>query len=1375
MDITLAFDLGAVAIKTVLLNQHGQPVEMLYEPLKCQPAEALRQILGQLIERHPELVSSELRVCTSGHPQPSLSELMPRQSEVVALARACQAIDPRLRGAMEIGGHTARWADLGVDAALNDFGLNQQCAAGAGVFLEQQAGRLQLEIEEFSTLAASARRAATIAGRCSVFAKSDMIHLQQKGTPVEEIAYGLCMAMARNFMATVLNGREIHTPMLFAGGGAKNPGLVKAFAEVFKLEKDDLIVSPYPGLEVALGAAHLAQEAPQAKRVVLPELLRSLEAIKPELESFDLVSLEPRPRFAEEEAPVPVDEGEPIYLGVDVGSVSTNLVAMTPDGQILKGVYLRTKGRPVEVVNTGLAQIGESLGKDRQVLGVGVTGSGRHLAAALLGADIVRNEITAQMTSTVSYYPDVDTIFEIGGQDSKYISVRDGSLRDFTMNKICAAGTGSFIEEQAEHLGVSVFDEFAQLATRAKAPSDLGCQCTVFMQSEVVSSQQRGTSTGEICAGLAYSIARNYLERVVEQREVGEFIVFQGGVASNEAVVAAFEALVGRRVYLHPHNKVSGAIGAAILARQEAPVRSAFRGFDSASQQQVKTFECKACSNRCQVSRITVNEQRVHFGDACEKFSSKDVRSDASFSQSEAPIERFRTLSREHMQAEGKKGVVGLPSSSVLLGQLPFWSAFFNSLGYGVVTSGGSTPKLFERGLRKLPAETCLPVKLAIGHTMAMGDAKPDFVFMPSINFLASPDKPEQSATCPYVEALPYMVRAALDTPILTPELDFSRGERAFLFGMREVMKKLRVTEDELTRAYRAAMAAQRRTEARLAEFGSTFISNGDGPKYVVIGKPYNLHDPFLNLNLFHHLRALGMSAIPMEMLPPSDEPLDPLSDSLLWRNNRSILRALRSAKANGLYPILVSNFGCGPDAFTNNHIEPLLHGEHALFLEFDEHRGEAGLVTRLEAFRDEVNNSSLHQPHERVARPEPAKINLSTPKTIFVPYFADHAYAFSGALMAAGHTVKVLPPTTPEMVALGEKHTSGKECHPFTMTAGDLLAAAKQERRGGELFFFPGTVIPCLLHQYGHGHDAILRRAGITDMKVITPSAEEQLELLGIEKLARLWQGLVAVDLLTKAACETRPYELEKGMTDELHQQNIKGLEDALIANEVSAFLKMAAARIRKVPTRRLGSKPLVGVAGDIYTRVNHVANENLFHWLEEQGLEVWPSPFMVDIVNFTWRREIGQAIRHREFTAAAVSSMLMLRKVFESWRVERQLRTVIERLNEPDYNENLELAKPYVGEETNGALLLNVTKMVDFARRGADGVVNAASSNCMIGTVSAAISQKIKRDFGGLPIANLFYNGVRGSQQASLEAFVHQVHHRAQMRRGRAMRMRA
>ncbi len=466
--------------------------------------------------------------------------------------------------------------------------MNTLCAAGTGSFLDQQASRLGLTIEEFGQLALKSENPPRIAGRCSVFAKSDMIHLQQIATPDYDIVAGLCYALARNFKSNIGKGKTFAKPISFQGGVAANVGMRRAFMEVLEVSEGDLIIPKYFASMGAIGAILVTRETAGARKgwKGLDGLTRYLseqqEADTP-LKPLSLSSRHLTPREPSVSS-YAASEGGKIraYLGIDVGSISTNLVVIDEEKRVLAKRYLMTAGRPIEAVRTGLQEIGEEIGDRLEIQGVGTTGSGRYLTADFVGADLVRNEITAQATAAIQIDPAVDTIFEIGGQDSKYISIDNGVVVDFEMNKVCAAGTGSFLEEQAEKLDISIKGEFGDLALSAEDPVRMGERCTVFIESDLVHHQQKGSEKDDLVAGLSYSIVQNYLNRVVGDRRIGNRIFFQGGTAFNKGVVAAFEKVLDKEIIVPENHDVTGAIGVAILAREERTwEKSGFQGIRS--------------------------------------------------------------------------------------------------------------------------------------------------------------------------------------------------------------------------------------------------------------------------------------------------------------------------------------------------------------------------------------------------------------------------------------------------------------------------------------------------------------------------------------------------------------------------------------------------------------------------------------------------------------------------------------------------------------------------------------------------------------------------------------------------------------------------
>jgi len=1370
----LGIDIGSVNLH-VHVDAGGGRARSWVRPLQGRPLEALVELVdGEVAEF---IGDRPVRLGITGQARDLLDGSVEavRVNEIVAAATAARYLLPEARTVIELGGHLSKWALLDDEGGIADFATNGLCAAGSGAFLDQQASRLQISVEEFGRIATDAAGGATVAGRCSVFAKSDMIHLQQKGTPAEEIAYGVCQALVRTFAATVLEGRELQPPVVLAGGVGLNPGVRRALVETSGLPADAFHVPTDPAALCAVGAALLAEGS-------VPVDLHRLAAIDAAAlrrgrgQTAHTVPPLARVRVAEAEPPTIPEQGAiEAYLGIDVGSVSTNLALISPDDELLYGVYLRTRGKPVEVLAEGLAELAERFGERLHVLGVGTTGSGRHLAAQLLGADVVRNEITAQLVSATLYVPGVDTVLEIGGQDSKYIGTRDGHLSSFEMNKICAAGTGSFLEEQAEGLGVSIFDEFAALAFESRTPRDLGSKCTVFMEAELRRAQHEGTPLPDICAGLAYSVARNYLEKVVAGREIGETVVFQGGTASNAAVVAAFASLLGRSIRVHPHNRISGAIGMALIAARErlqVGYDTAFLGLGACEGHSTKSFECKKCENRCRVSRIRVGERQVHFGDACERYAEKDARAEVRRRPfPELFAERGRLLQEELERAQrrsgaGSKGPVGLARASLGYELTPLFASLLASLGFRPELSGRTTLGLVERGSRGLPAELCLPIKVAAGHVASLLAEAPDRpVLAPSIVDLRAPRASEESATCPFTQEWPAMLPRDLAGRLLRPQLGLGGGAAGLLQAGRALARALDQPLPAVLVALKRALDAQERFTRGRRELGQAVLDSSFGRAVVVIGRPYNLHDPFCNLELAKYLDKLGLPAIPLDMLPLDDVELDERWDSVPWQFGRSALRAVELIRRDRrLFPVVISSFGCGVDGFVLKHIEELLADRPRLLLEFDEHRAEAGLVTRLEAFSDEIEDHLRMAGGTRSPRRTSGLDWRKVEGRIFVPDLEEFTHAFVGSLKGAGFDAVALPRPTAETVARGERYSSGRECHPYTVIGGQLVELIESgEAREGDVFFSPSSVVPCLIRQYGDNYRIIQQRIGDAKLRIFDLPVPALDHFVGLDGLGCFFEALAALELLMPLARRVRPYAAEPDAP--LERLAIAGVEiEQALANKdpIKPILAAASQDILALAKNgRPGDLPVVGVTGDLYTRFHAAGNAGLFETLEQLGNEVWVSPYFAASTQLSDRHEAPHALARGNLKQAAwrkiseTTSSALYRAMVRAMPAEAA-RLVAE----PSADEILELARPYCGPLSSWLVVLAVGKLIDFLRRGASGAITAAGVNCMVGAAIAGQLPALRQDLDLTPMISLVYGGSEGpAHRIRLETFSQQV----------------
>ena len=787
-SLYLGIDVGSVSANTVIMDEHRNVLEEHYTRIKGQPLQTVQKVLEEILQRIP--LEQFRSISFTGTGGKLLSELLGGNfvNEIIAQAKAVQYFYPQVRTIIDIGGEDSKLILIEEEEGrfkISDFSMNTLCAAGTGSFLDQQASRLGLTIEEFGQLALKSTNPPRIAGRCSVFAKSDMIHLQQIATPDYDIVAGLCYALARNFKSNIGKGKTFVKPVSFQGGVAVNVGMRKAFLDVLELSDGELIVPKHFASMGAIGAILVTQEDKGSKRewIGLSRLNQYLKdhretetPLKPLcLSANHITSPPPLPcgvvKHTPQGRPSPFNgEGNKIwgsggekieaYLGLDVGSISTNLVVIDQEKRVLSKRYLMTAGRPIEAVRIGLQEIGEEIGDRVEIKGVGTTGSGRYLTADFVGADLVRNEITAQATAAIYIDPKVDTIFEIGGQDSKYISIDNGVVVDFEMNKVCAAGTGSFLEEQAEKLDVSIKEEFGALALSAEKPVRMGERCTVFIESDLVHHQQRGAQKDDLVAGLSYSIVQNYLNRVVGDRRIGNRIFFQGGTAFNKGVIAAFEKVLDKEIIVPQNHDVTGAIGVAILAMEERTwERSGFKGFDLSQRRYEQTsFECKGCPNLCLIRKVSVEgEKPLFYGSRCEKY---DVIKRTKGSNIPDLFEEREKMLFAPYEGEDKlppnAPEIGIPRILYFHEMFPFWRAFFTELGYRVVLSDVTNKELIRKGVENVVAETCFPIKVSHGHVLNLLEKGVKRIFLPSIVNLkpSHPEIPNTSA-CPLCAIFP--------------------------------------------------------------------------------------------------------------------------------------------------------------------------------------------------------------------------------------------------------------------------------------------------------------------------------------------------------------------------------------------------------------------------------------------------------------------------------------------------------------------------------------------------------------------------------------------------------------------------------------------
>ena len=1064
----IGLDCGNTTVKLVLLSPTG---ELLWSKTAAHRGSAIpaaRRLLGELLQWDSGVCGCP--VVLTGSAGERLLEICPGLSnlgDIPAIHRGVILLAPEARSVIEIGSQSARFL-TGLGSELPpQLAVNEHCAGGTGSFFEDQMSRLGLRIEDYSNLVAQAQSIPRLSGRCAVFAKTDIIHRQQEGIPTPDILLGLCYAMVRNYKAVIVRSLPVERPVALCGGVAQNAGVVQAVKAVFGLEEEDLII-PDPFLHAAaVGAALAAQEAETCS---MGELLASL--CGQPAAADQLVRRSPLSQPAGVSLTDPASSGviplEGCALGIDVGSTSTDLVLMDPDGGLIDFQYLRTAGDPEGAVRRGLEHLRERFG-ELPLLAVGVTGSGRERIGRLIGADAVRDEITAQARAAVHWVPDADTVFEIGGQDSKYISLQGGQVADFQMNKICAAGTGSFVEEQAARMGIPL-EEFGPLALTAQAPVELGERCTVFIETAIQSALAQGASQAEVAAGLCQSIVRNYLHKVVGSKLVGRRIVLQGGVAYNPGIVAAFRQEFGDRLTVSPCFSISGAFGAALLALETAEGPSRFHGFTGQGE------ESPALSPEVQ--------RNIAFYQRGPQLLLEGY--------DPAPVPRRKT--------------VGVPFALMIHKFFPMANAFFRHLGYNVLLSPPTNEEIIRLSQQTAQAETCYPVKLIHGHMAWLAEQGVDYIFLPSIHTMKhETSRVEHNYGCVYMQTAPRLAARALrleerGITLLNPVFDLDFGQEAMASAMLGLGKQLGIPKVRCLPALMSGAQAVRRHTAAVEKQGRDLLASL-GPEdkvLVLITRNYGLSDPVLNMGIPRLLLERGYKVLTLSHLPAHDLDLSADHPNLYWPFGQHILSGAKLvAHHPNLYAVYLTNHGCGPDTTLSYLFRQEMGEKPYLHIEVDEHFSPVGVITRIEAFLQSLESRPVRplpegfrltavpsHPTAVVAAPDRTRGPLYVPDLPpFTPYLLDYFRHTRGvearAMPLGGHSL-----------ALGRAETSSKEYLPFPALLGGILDIVHREA-GPFQALLPATQGAEADGQYPWAAEAVLRRRGLERVTLAAPVLE--------------------------------------------------------------------------------------------------------------------------------------------------------------------------------------------------------------------------------------------------------------------------------------------
>ena len=1386
------FDIGSISINTVVMDADGNVKLDHYDYCQGKPFDKLKEILDTLGETYANDQFGEISFTGTGGKLAAQLIGGSYVNEIVAQSSSVSRLHPDIRTIIEMGGEDSKLIfmdELDNDASrLSDFEMNTICAAGTGSFLDQQAKRIGISIEkEFGELSLKSTDPPRIAGRCSVFAKTDMIHLQQIATPVHDLVAGLCFAVARNFISSLARGKTIQFPVMFQGGVSSNVGMVRAFKDLLNAQDGDLVIPEHNTSMGAIGAVlhNMANGSGESKTYKgTQELENYIKGEKSRGKSFDpLVASESE--INKDVYPIPDSkEKYEVYLGLDIGSLSTNVVLIDDQNRVIARRYLPTASKPLEAIRRGMSEIQEEVGERIVVKGVGTTGSGRYLTGDFVGADLIRNEITAQATAAISCDPKVDTIFEIGGQDSKYISIDNGVVVDFEMNKVCAAGTGSFLEEQSEKLDINIIGEFGDMALGANNPAGLGDRCTVFMESDLNAFQQKGVEKENLVGGLAYSIVHNYIQKVVRKKRVGDHILFQGGVTNNKAVVAAFEKVTGKKIHVPPHFDVTGAIGAAMLARDhviENKLETRFKGFDiSKIPYTVDKFTCKACSNQCEIRRVRIEGEKkpLYFGGRCEKYE-RDERKGKGTGIPNHFAERIgMLLDGFQPEIDPAKKTIGIPRGlMVFFQQFPFWSTFFKELGFNVVVSEETSNQTIRKSLSLIVAETCFPVEVMHGHIYEMLEGEADFVFTPFIiNSKASPDNPTSNCNCPWVQTVPFMVKASLPedhrSKLLSPTINFRYYGKVLEKELYDsIGKQFRISRKKIGAAMELADQKQTAFEDRVKQRGREVLANlPEGQEVLaIIGRPYNTGDPALNLSMVEKLINLDVLPIPMDYLPLEEENITNDYNKMYWPNGQRILAASRIiARDDRMHGIYMGNFRCGPDSFLAHFVHEEMAGKPYMEIEIDEHGADAGMITRYEAFLDSLKGSRLSKERKkRVYVPGKMIASPMKDRMLYYPYMSDASYVMAAVTRSFGIKAESLPMQTQEDLDLARKYTSARECFPMICTTGSFLKKLMEPDVDPEKvsFFMPDHNGPCRFGQYNRFQRVLFDRLGYEKTEIIAPSNDGSYEDIsgghGSKFRLNAWKGFVAMDMLRKMKQEKKPYEAVPGNTELVYKQALAGLVQCMEngGDDLTDTLARIALSFTQIPLANGKRKPVIAVVGEIFMRDNDFCSAHLVSRLEKFGAETWIAPF-AEWLSYSTIRYTRDSKWKGDFKGMVKSKLQEYFQGVTAKKIAKPFHGLFDEDKEVAVKDMLNACGPYVHRHYDGDPALNLGTSAILVDKGISGIANILPFTCMPGTLVTSVSDQLRKDKGNIPYVSIAYDGQEdASIELRLQAFMHQA----------------
>jgi predicted CoA-substrate-specific enzyme activase len=1384
--IILGLDIGSVSIAAAAVNPQQKIVQRAYEFHNGNTAAKLADILGRF-----NLAAVGGIAATAS--TPDILRVTQRFDSRVAVMRAVRHLHDRAGCILMVGGE--KFGLIRLDESGNYLGYksNTGCAAGTGSFLDQQARRLNLkDAAELSRIALSNRGdVPRIASRCAVFAKTDLVHAQQEGCTLAEICDGLCLGLARNIVDTLFSAADVQGPIIFTGGVSLNQAVLKHLRALTGKH----IISDGTLLHASVGAAlSLADEgclstalgfrsandvliAKQTCRQYVHDPLELSLSDYPDfagIESYEFSSANAMVAAAVEvDIYAKLNPLRPVsaYLGIDVGSTSTKAVLMDAAQTVLAGFYTRTAGKPLAAVQAIFGAVRGMVlknGIDLNIVGTGTTGAGRKFIGQIIGADRVVDEITTHARAAVEIDPQVDTIIEIGGQDAKFTTLQNGRVTFSVMNNVCAAGTGSFIEEQAQKLGCPL-SEYASRATHRRSPmaSD---RCTVFMERDLNHYLNEGYPVDDMLAAVLHSVCENYLTKVADEKSIGSVISFQGATAKNKALVAAFEKRLGKAIKVSRYCHLTGALGTALMLCDLAVSNTRFRGLDLYNKQiPLRSETCDLCTNHCKLTVAEIDRAQVAYGFLCGR--DYDTRHYVNNNHSGFDLlkERRKVFACDAAAEFKEEFTIGLPAALHLLEDLPFWQFFFNILGIQIITSEGCRDSL-KAGKRIAGAEFCAPMTDLHGHVQALLQ-RADYIFLPFYLDKKGREKGPRRQYCYYTQFAPGLTAlagaAGNRQKFLSPVVHYlysSFHTKAQLYRMLKGLCSRRLSYFEVSSAYDRARQFMDACRLRWQAAYQRHTERGADLHAVLLGRPYTVLAGAMHKGIPNMLAAQGIKTFFYDMLSYTRQDvasIGPLLNELHWHYAAKILEAAEViANRPGAYPILMTAFKCSPDSFVIDYFKQIMvsHDKPYLILQLDDHDSAAGYETRIEsAVRTFRNHYTTRKTVDAAAAMTPlvarrAKDQLY--KTLILPNWDPVTLSLlTASLNRAGIDARCLE-ETPAGIRRSMQFNSG-QCIPLNIIAQEFIDYVRTHGLdpARTALWMPAGEIACNLRLYPHHIKSILNAYGKGMERADVYLGQLSMMDISVSLPVDNYFAYMFGGMLRKIGCKIRPYERRQGETDRVIAAALGILRDAFLGNRSKEAAVVEAVRIlgkiETVDRRGQPPRPKVAVFGDLYARDNNVINQDLIHFIEDNGGEVLTTPYSeyLKMISAPYLRKwlIEGHYLSVISSQALMTTLKMKEKIYYSYFARI--------LNEPEpvYDEPAReiLARYSLRLENTGESMDNLLKIHYIKKHYPDVAlfVQASPAFCCPALITEAMAAEIERQTN-VPVVSITYDGTGGSK---------------------------